>query len=145
MNAEITGQLKQLLASTYSLYLKTHQFHWNVTGPMFGTLHALFETQYTELATAVDEIAERIRTLGEKAPGGYQQFAELSAVEESSADLTAEEMIKVLAADQLIVAQIATRLTQAAAELGDEATASIASDRVVLHEKNAWMIRSHLG
>ena len=143
MKPTITEQLKTLLASTYSLYLKTHQFHWNVTGPMFGTLHNLFETQYTELAMAVDEIAERIRTLGEKAPGGYQQFAELSQVSESPADLSAQDMIRILAEDQLIVAKIATALTQAAAAEGDEATASIASDRVVLHEKNAWMIRSH--
>lgn len=143
MNTSITEQLKVLLASTYTLYLKTHQFHWNVTGPMFGTLHGLFETQYTELAIAIDEIAERIRTLGEKAPGGYQQFSELSEIEESGPDLTAAQMIDTLSADHLSVAKIATQLTQAAATQGDEATASIAADRVVLHEKNAWLITSH--
>ena len=144
IQTKIAEALKPVLAESVQLYVLTQNVHWNVTGPMFGTLHTLFETQYTELAVAVDEIAERIRTLGEQAPGGYQQFAALSEIEESPADLTADAMIRILSEDQLVVAKIATQLTQAAAEAGDEATASIASDRVVLHEKNAWMIRSHI-
>ncbi len=137
-------KLKTLLASSYTLYLKTHNYHWNVTGPMFTTLHTLFETQYTELALAVDEIAERIRALGDKAPGSYSEFAALSLVEEASGDPTAEQMIKDLTSDQEIIAKLAREVVATASKVGDEASAGIATDRQVIHEKNAWMLRSHL-
>ena len=140
----VTQQLKVLLASSYTLYLKTHNFHWNVTGPMFASLHMMFETHYTELATAVDDIAERIRALGAKAPGSYSEFAELSLVKESVGDVKAEDMLRELANDQTIIATIAGELISAAGEAGDEATAGLATDRVVLHEKNRWMLHSHL-
>ncbi len=137
-------KFKTLLASSYTLYLKTHNYHWNVTGPMFTTLHTMFETQYTELALAVDEIAERIRALGDKAPGSYTEFAALSLVEEVSGEPSAEEMIRDLTTDQEIIAKLARELGATASQLGDEASAGIAIDRQVVHEKNAWMLRSHL-
>lgn len=141
---ETIAKLQVLLASSYTLYLKTHNYHWNVTGPMFTTLHTLFETQYTELALAVDEIAERIRALGAKAPGSYSEFATLSLVEESTGEPKAEEMLKDLTSDQEIIAKLATEAGAIASDMGDEATAGIAIDRQVVHEKNAWMLRSHL-
>ncbi len=137
-------KLKVLLASSYTLYLKTHKYHWNVTGPMFTTLHTLFETQYTELALAVDELAERIRALGEKAPGSYSEFTALSLVSESTGDPKAEEMIRDLTSDQETVAKLAKELASIASEDEDEATSGIATDRQMVHEKNAWMLRSHL-
>ncbi|MFK7864799.1 MAG: Dps family protein [Pseudohongiellaceae bacterium] len=137
-------KLQSLLASTYTLYLKTHNYHWNVTGPMFTTLHTLFETQYTELALAVDEIAERIRALGAKAPGSYSEFAELSRIEESTGEPKAEEMLRQLTEDQEKIATLSIEVVRVASELGDEATAGLATDRQTIHEKNAWMLRSHL-
>jgi len=141
---ETIVKLKALLASTYTLYLKTHNYHWNVTGPMFANLHILFETHYTELALAVDEIAERIRALGAKAPGSYSEFAELSLIKESTGEPTATEMLKDLTKDQEIIAKLALEVVGAASAVGDEATAGIATDRQSIHEKNAWMLRSHL-
>jgi starvation-inducible DNA-binding protein len=141
---ETIVKLKTLLASTYTLYLKTHNYHWNVTGPMFSALHILFETHYTELALAVDEIAERIRALGAKAPGSYSEFEELSLIKESTREPTATEMLKDLTSDQEIIAKLAIEVVGAASAVGDEATAGIATDRQSIHEKNAWMLRSHL-
>jgi starvation-inducible DNA-binding protein len=141
---ETIVKLKVLLASTYTLYLKTHNYHWNVTGPMFANLHILFETHYTELALAVDEIAERIRALGAKAPASYSEFAKLSLIEESTGEPTATEMLEDLTKDQEIIAKLALEVVAAANAVGDEATAGIATDRQSIHEKHAWMLRSHL-
>ncbi len=136
--------LSHLLADSYTLYLKTHNYHWNVTGPMFTTLHTLFETQYSELALAVDEIAERIRALGAPAPGSYTEFAALAKVEEARDVPRAEEMIATLVADQETVVAGARAAVLAAEAAGDQATADLGTRRIDLHEKNAWMLRSHL-
>jgi starvation-inducible DNA-binding protein len=141
--ATIEG-LKKLLADTYTVYLKTHNYHWNVTGPMFTTLHTLFMTQYTELALAVDEIAERIRTLNAKAPGSYREFSKLAGVNEASGDETAEEMIRQLVTDQEKIADAARAVIAAANQAGDDATADLGTRRIDIHQKNAWMLRSHL-
>jgi len=136
--------LKRLLADSYTLYLKTHNFHWNVTGPMFTTLHTLFETQYTELALAVDEIAERIRALGHLAPGSYSEFARLGAVKEAAGVPRATDMIAELAADCDTVVEAAKRVIAAAEKRGDQASADLATRRIDASEKAAWMLRSHL-
>ncbi|MCC5868913.1 MAG: DNA starvation/stationary phase protection protein, partial [Gammaproteobacteria bacterium] len=141
---DIAAGLSRLLADSYTLYLKTHNFHWNVTGPMFQTLHTLFETQYTELATAVDEIAERIRALGEPAPGSYQQFAALSSIPEETGIPSAENMIRQLVEGQEAVARTARSIFPAADEARDEPTADLLTQRMQIHEKNAWMLRSLL-
>ncbi|HYC00859.1 MAG TPA: Dps family protein [Candidatus Limnocylindrales bacterium] len=143
-NTEVAEAAARLLADTYTLYLKTHNFHWNVTGPMFTTLHTLFETQYTELALAVDEIAERIRALGHVAPGSYTQFARLAAVEEAVEVPKAEEMIRTLVADHATVAATARALVAAAEKAGDDASADLGVRRIDVAEKSAWMLRSHL-
>ena len=140
----IAGGLSKLLADSYTLYLKTHNYHWNVTGPQFNTLHQMFEEQYTELATAVDEIAERIRALGIKAPGSYTEFAALTDIEEGSGDESAEEMIRQLAIGQETVVRTARKAFPAADEAHDEPTADLLTQRMQLHEKNAWMLRSML-
>jgi starvation-inducible DNA-binding protein len=134
----------RLLADTYTLYLKTHNFHWNVTGPMFTTLHTLFETQYTELALAVDEIAERIRALGFVAPGSYAEFAKLSTVQDAKGVPPAMQMIRQLVADNETVAASAQAVFDLAEKAGDQATADLAVRRMQVAEKNAWMLRSHL-
>jgi starvation-inducible DNA-binding protein len=136
--------LEVLLASSYTLYLKTHNFHWNVTGPMFTTLHTLFELQYTELALAVDEIAERIRSVGAFAPGSYTEFARLSLVKEATTRPEAKEMIKVLVADQRLIVEAARALVAAAEAENDQATVDLGVRRLQVHEKNAWMLQSHL-
>ena len=141
---EIANGLSMLLADTYTLYLKTHKYHWNVTGPMFQTLHLMFETQYNELALAVDEIAERIRALGEPAPGSYAQFAALSSVPEDPEQPDAEEMIRRLVADQETVARTARSLFPVVDAAGDEPTADLLTQRMQVHEKTAWMLRSLL-
>ncbi len=140
----IAAGLARLLADSYSLYLKTHNYHWNVTGPQFNTLHQMFEGQYTELAAAVDEIAERIRALGIKAPGSYSDFAKLTEIEEGSGDERAEEMIRQLVIGQETVARTAREAFPAAEAASDEATADLLTQRMQLHEKNAWMLRSML-
>ncbi len=140
----VIESLGVLLASSYTLYLKTHNYHWNVTGPMFTTLHTLFQTQYTELALAVDEIAERIRALGAFAPGSYSAFAKLSVVAEENGRPEAREMIRVLVADQEALASAARRVIEAAESVRDQASADLATRRLDVHEKNAWMLRSHL-
>ena len=141
---EVIDTLAELLADSYTLYLKTHNYHWNVTGPMFTTLHTLFETQYTELALAVDEIAERIRALGAAAPGSYTEFARLAAVKEARRVPKAPEMIRELAGDCDTVATTAQALVAAAQAAGDEASADLGIRRIQVAQKNAWMLRSHL-
>ena len=141
---DVAEALSRLLADSYTLYLKTHNFHWNVTGPMFTTLHTLFETQYNEYALAVDEIAERIRALGCPAPGTYTEFAQLAKVKESKGVPKATAMIQQLVADQAIVAESARAVLAAAEAAGDAASADLATRRIEVHEKNAWMLRSHV-
>ena len=141
---QIAEGLSRLLADSYTLYLKTHNFHWNVTGPMFTTLHTLFEEHYTELATAVDEIAERIRALGCHAPGSYQQFAKLSSIEEETGTPDATDMIKQLVAGQEAVVRTARDVFPTVEAANDEATADLLTQRMQIHEKNAWMLRSLL-
>jgi len=140
----VVDGLSVLLATSYSLYLKTHNYHWNVTGPMFTTLHTLFETQYTEMAMAVDEIAERIRSLEAFAPGSFTAFAKLSTVTEENGCPKAKEMIRILTADQEAVSDAARQVIEAAEAAGDQATADLGTRRLDVHEKNAWMLRSHL-
>lgn len=141
---DIAQGLSKLLADTYTLYLKTHNFHWNVTGPMFQTLHLMFETQYTELALAVDLIAERIRSLGVYAPGTYKQFAALSSIKEEEGIPKAQDMIRVLVEGQEAVVRTARSLFPVAEKASDEATADLLTQRIQLHEKTAWMLRSLL-
>jgi len=141
---QVADAASRLLADSYTLYLKTHNFHWNVTGPMFTTLHTLFETEYQELALAVDEIAERIRAVGHRAPGSYVEFGRLSSVKEASGVPQAREMIEQLAADQQVVVASARELFERADQSGDQASADLAVRRIEVHEKNAWMLRSHL-
>ena len=142
--SEIAIGLGKLLADTYSLYLKTHNFHWNVTGPMFQTLHLMFETQYNELALAVDLIAERIRSLGFPAPGTYSEFARLSSIRETSGTPKAEEMIQILVEGQEAIVRTARSVFPVAENASDEATADLLTQRIQLHEKTAWMLRSLL-
>jgi starvation-inducible DNA-binding protein len=142
---KIATQLSKLLADSYTLYLKTHNYHWNVTGPLFNTLHSMFEQQYTELATAVDEIAERIRALGIKAPGTYSEFGKLTSIDEGSGDESAEEMIRQLLVGQETVTRTAREAFPAADAAHDEPTADLLTQRMQVHEKNAWMLRSMLG
>ncbi|MBP9675021.1 MAG: DNA starvation/stationary phase protection protein, partial [Bacteriovoracaceae bacterium] len=141
---QIAGELSKLLADSYTLYLKTHYYHWNVTGPMFQTLHLMFETHYTELALAVDIIAERIRALGVFAPGSYSQFKELSTVKEAITVPKAIEMIKDLVAGHEMVAKTARNTFPIAESAQDEATLDVLTQRIQLHEKTAWMLRSLL-
>jgi starvation-inducible DNA-binding protein len=141
---EIAAGLARLLADSYTLYLKTHNYHWNVTGPQFNTLHLMFETQYTELAAAVDEIAERIRALGIRAPGSYREFAELASIAEGDGKESAEEMIRQLAIGQEAVVRTARKVFPVADAANDEPTADLLTQRMQIHEKNAWMLRSML-
>ena len=141
---DIADGLNRLLADTFTLYLKTHNFHWNVTGPMFQTLHTLFETQYNELWTAIDDIAERVRALGFPAAGTYAEFGKLASVKETTGVPRASDMIKHLVEGHEAVARTA-RATFPAAEAGrDEATADLLTQRLDVHEKAAWMLRSLL-
>jgi len=138
----IAEGLSRLLADSYTLYLKTHNYHWNVVGPQFNTLHQMFEQQYTELSTAVDEIAERIRALGVKAPGSYREFAGLTSVKEAEGDVSADEMIRQLAADQETVVRTARSVFPLVDAANDEPTADLLTQRMQIHEKTAWMLRS---
>lgn len=140
----VADGLAKLLADSYTLYLKTHNFHWNVKGPMFQTLHLMFETQYTELALAVDVIAERIRSLGFPAPGTYKQYAEMSSIKEEQGVPEAKDMIRLLVEGQEAVIKRARGLYPSAESVSDEATADLLTQRIQLHEKNAWMLRSLL-
>jgi len=140
----IAEGLSALLADTYTLYLKTHNFHWNVEGPMFNTLHLMFEGQYNELALAVDSIAERIRALGYPAPGSYSAYAKLSSIKEANGQPKAEEMIRQLVEGQEAVVRTARKVFPAAEKVSDEPTADLLTQRMQVHEKNAWMLRSLL-
>ena len=141
---KVADGLSKMLADTYTLYLKTHNFHWNVTGPMFQTLHLMFMTQYTEIWTAVDMVAERIRGLGYPAPGTYKEFAALTSIKESSGVPNAKEMIKQLVAGQEAVVRTARELLPVAEKVGDQPTVDLLSARMLVHEQNAWMLRSLL-
>ncbi|HSG93416.1 MAG TPA: Dps family protein [Methylotenera sp.] len=140
----IAQGLSHLLADTYTLYLKTHYFHWNVTGPMFNTLHLMFETQYKELALAVDLIAERIRALDVHAPGTYRDFAKLTSIKETESVPKAQDMITELVAGHEAVCRTARSVFPSADAASDEATADLLTQRLQLHEKTAWMLRSML-
>ena len=142
--AAIADGLAHLLADSYSLYLKTHGFHWNVTGPMFNTLHLMFMDQYTELWNALDLIAERIRALGHPAPASYSQFVKLSSIAEETGTPAAEDMIKQLIAGQEAIVRTARKLFPNVDKVGDEPTADLLTQRMQIHEKNAWMLRSLL-
>lgn len=151
VNASATGAptatvtaLTALLADSYTLYLKTQNFHWNVTGPMFTTLHTLFEVQYTDLALAVDEIAERVRALDAPVPGSFSEFAAVATVRESVGPVPARTMIEMLVADQANIVHAARAVITAAEQSTDAASADLATRRLQQHEKNAWMLRSHL-
>lgn len=141
---DIATGLNHLLADTYTLYLMTHNFHWNVKGPMFNTLHLMFETQYNELALAVDLIAERIRALGFPAPGTYGEFAQLSSIKEIKGVPSAEDMIRHLVSGQEAVVKTARSMFPTVEKASDEPTADLLTQRMQLHEKNAWMLRSLL-
>ncbi len=140
----ISEGLSRLLADTYTLYLKTHNYHWNVKGPMFNTLHLMFETQYTELALAVDLIAERIRALGYPAPGSYAQYARLSSIQESETVPAATAMIADLVKGQEAVIRTARSVLPTAEQAIDGPTADLLTQRIQTHEKTAWMLRSML-
>jgi len=140
--AKIAEGLSRLLADSYTLYLKTHNFHWNVTGPMFNTLHLMFETQYTELALAVDLIAERIRALGYPAPGTYAEFARLSSIKDAQGVPKAEDMIRELVAGQEAVVRTARAVFATVEGASDEPSADLLTQRMQVHEKNAWMLRA---
>lgn len=140
---QIAKGLAKLLAETYTLYLKTHKYHWNVTGPMFQNLHLMFEQHYTALALAVDEIAERIRVLGVKAPGSYKEFSELSSVQEDpSPDVLANDMIQILLKDHEQVSRSAKEILPILEGANDEGTNSLLGARIEFHEKTAWMLKS---
>ncbi|HEY4697463.1 MAG TPA: Dps family protein [Gallionella sp.] len=141
---KIADGLSRVLADTYTLYLKTHNFHWNVTGPMFQTLHLMFMTQYNEIWMAVDTVAERIRALGYPAPGSYKEFTALTSIKDSSGTISAKEMIKQLVAGQEAVTRTARELLPVAEAAGDQPTVDLLSARMEVHEKNAWMLRSLL-
>ncbi|MFN0161536.1 MAG: Dps family protein [Burkholderiales bacterium] len=141
---KIVAGLSRLLADTYTLYLTTHNFHWNVTGPMFNTLHLMFMDQYTEAWNAVDLVAERIRSLGFPAPGSYAEFVKLTSIPEVKGVPKAQEMIGILAAGQETVVRTARALFPLVDKAGDEPTADLLTQRMQIHEKNAWMLRSLL-
>lgn len=141
---EIAEGLSRLLADTYTLYLKTHNFHWNVKGPMFQTLHAMFETQYLELANAVDLIAERIRAIGFPAPGSYREFAKLTSIPEAEGTLHAKDMIHQLLEGQEAVVRTARSVFPIVDKCNDEPSADLLTQRMQIHEKSAWMLRSLL-
>ena len=144
-NEAVAEGLAKLLADTYTLYLKTQNFHWNVTGPHFDALHRMFEQQYTELAAAVDLIAERIRALGHPAPGSYRAYAKLTGIQEEEGVPDATEMIRQLVIGQEAVTRTARELFPTVEKASDEPTADLLTQRMQVHEKNAWMLRSLLG
>jgi starvation-inducible DNA-binding protein len=141
---EIANGLSRVLADTYTLYLKTHNFHWNVTGPMFQALHLMFETQYNELALAVDSVAERIRALGFPAPGTYKRFLQLSSIPDDDGTPTALEMIRLLVEGHETVARTARDVFKIADSVSDQPTCDLLTQRMQVHEKTAWMLRSLL-
>ena len=139
---QVAEGLKRLLADSYTLYLQTHNFHWNVTGRLFRELHLMFEEHYTELAVAVDDIAERIRTLDVVAPGTYKAFAELSSIKEVEDVPAAEEMVRILTQGHEQVVKTCREVLKAAQDADDESTAALVGDRMRVHEKTAWMLRA---
>lgn len=141
-NTKTVDSLKKVLADSYALYLKTQNYHWNVTGPNFKTLHLLFEEQYTDLAAAIDTIAERIRALGAKAPGTWKAYEAITSIADGDENADADTMVNTLVADQaLLVKSLKSALSSAQAE-GDEVSIGLLVDRMSIHEKNAWMLRS---
>ena len=143
--AKIVESLSTVLGDAFMLYLKTHNFHWNVTGPMFNTLHAMFMTQYTELWNAVDPVAERIRSLGHKAPGSYTQFSQLASLPDAPVEPpNALEMVRILVKGHEAVARTARELFPVADKASDEPTADLLTQRLTVHEQTAWMLRSIL-
>lgn len=143
-NNKVTDKLAALLADTYILALKTQNYHWNVTGPQFASLHKLFEDQYGDLSAAVDDIAERIRALGEKAPGSFAAFAKLSSLKEEGGNPTAEQMIKKLLADHQTLAESCEAVINEADDVDDEGSEDLAIGRLRVHQKAAWMLKAHL-
>lgn len=141
---EIAGGLSRVLADTYTLYLKTHHFHWNVTGPMFQTLHLMFEKQYNELAEAVDQVAERIRALGMPAPGTYKEFVKLSEIKEEDGVPEAEDMIRRLVEGHETTTRRSREVFLVADDANDQSTCELLTQRMQIHEKTAWMLRSLL-
>jgi starvation-inducible DNA-binding protein len=142
--SKVAEGLKRLLADSYTLYLQTHNFHWNVSGPRFRDLHLMFEEHYTDLAVAVDDIAERIRTLGVAAPGTYKAFAELSSIEEVEGVPEAQEMVRTLYHSHEQVILTCRDVLKLAEEAEDESTTALVGDRMTVHEKTAWMLRMML-
>ena len=140
-NKPVAEALKTVLADTYALYLKTQNYHWNVEGPQFKSLHGLFEEQYTDLAAAIDEIAERIRALGEKAPGTMKAYGALTSIKEGDENLDAKKMVKELEADQGVIAASLKKALAVAQKADDEVTADLMIGRLTVHEKAAWMLR----
>jgi starvation-inducible DNA-binding protein len=144
-NKAMVDALARVLANSYTLYLKTHNYHWNVTGPQFASLHTLFETQYTELAAAVDTVAERIRALGHVAPGSYAAFGKLSEIKEApDSPPEAMAMVRELAADNEALIRLAEKANEIADESGDVASGDMMIERMQVHAKSAWMLRAHL-
>jgi len=141
---KIAAGLSKVLADTYLVYLKTHNYHWNVTGPHFHSLHEQFEEQYTELAEAVDVIAERIRTLGHRAPGTFSEFNEITSIEEDTDQPDAMEMVRRLAVDNETILRTAREALPVCEEAVDEASIDLITKRLHIHSKTAWMLRSHL-
>jgi starvation-inducible DNA-binding protein len=141
---DLAKGLSKLLADTYTLYLKTHNFHWNVTGPHFQQLHLMFMDQYNEMWTAVDTVAERIRALGEFAPGGYKAFASLSSIKESEGHPDWKQMVTELTAGHETVIRTLRELLPQVEQANDESSAALIGDRLRIHEKTAWMLRALL-
>lgn len=141
---EVIKMMQLVLANSYGLYLKTQNYHWNVTGPQFESLHILFEKQYSDLAESVDEIAERIRALGSKAPASFHLFNELKTLTDGNENASAEEMVKGLAEDNLYMASLLKEVIVLAQQHQDEATADLCIKRIEIHEKNAWMLHSSI-
>lgn len=142
--SKIADELAHFLADTYVLYLKTQNFHWNVKGPNFYSLHKLFEEQYVELAAAIDELAEQIRALGSYTPASFSQYTNLSSLKEATGELKAEEMLQTLLDDHLTMASHAAMIIEKAQQADDESTADILIQRQKTHEKTAWMLKSSL-
>lgn len=141
---EIAKGLSRVLADSYMAYLKTHNYHWNVTGELFHSLHEQFEEQYTELAGAIDEIAERIRSLGHRAPGSFREYSEITSIGEDTDQPDALEMVRRLAVDNETILRTAREVLPVCEEAGDEATLDLLTQRLHVHSKTAWMLRSHL-
>lgn len=144
-NRELIAKgLSKVLADSYMVYLKTHNYHWNVTGEHFHSLHEQFEEQYTELAAAIDEIAERIRALGHRAPGSFREYSELTSINEDTDQPNAMEMVRRLAIDNETILRTAREALPACEEAGDEASIDLITERLHTHSKTAWMLRSNL-